>query len=410
MKATTKVVWLLVVASAAMMGPTRAQEPLKIGAPTSLSGRYTTYGVQARRGIEGAVEAWKKHRGDKVAGRPIEVVVRDTQSNTALMVSTMNALIETEKVDIIIGGDGSNVAAAGVPPWKKAPARPIWIMPGASTDIIEREIGADPYFFHTYPWSYHYHSSLVSALALVVGQKKRVAILYSDGAYGRSHIEDARSSLKEAGFNIVAEELMREGAADYSPTLVKMRALRPDIIYTIVQTNDAVQLAKQMQSARLQAPYLVGTGQVQLPEWQDSVGDAQNCWIGVTSWMPGLGYPADKKESQLFPLATEWENDWTKKYSRQPEFFDAGYYASTIIALLAVEATGSTDRDKLKDWLVKQDYQTMLGSSKFSKSRISLHQAFDKIVVFQRQKTAAGFQNTLLFPREIASGSPQTCN
>lgn len=398
------------VAAFALSQTAFAQDTLKIGAPTSLSGRYATYGAQAQRGIEGAIEAWKKVRGDKVAGRSVQLVVRDTQSNTALMVSIMDNLIETEKVDIIIGGDGSNVAAAAVPGWKKATARPVWIMPGASTDVIEREIGPDPYFFHTYLWSYHYHSSLASALAPIAGNKKRVAIIYSDGAYGRSHIEDARASLKEAGFEVVGEELTREGSIDYNPQLSRLRALKPDILYTIVQTNDAVQLAKQIQSARLPVSYLVGTGQVQFPEWQDSVGAAQNCWIGVTSWMPGLGYPADGKEPKLFPASSEWEANWSKTYNKIPEFFDAGYYASTMLALLAVEATGSTDRDTLKDWLAKQDYSTMLGTSKFSKSRVALHQAFDKVVVFQRRKGQSGFSNALLFPREIASGSAQPCN
>ena len=94
-----------------------------------------------------------------------------------------------------------------------------------------------------------------------LGPKKKVALLYSDGAYGRAHIEDARAYLKEAGFEIVADELVREGSADYNPTLAKIRARRPDILYVLVQTNDAIQLTKQIHAARLNVPYLVGTAQ-----------------------------------------------------------------------------------------------------------------------------------------------------
>ena len=202
----------------------------------------------------------EKVRGDKVAGRSIDVFLRDTQSNNAITVSLMNAFIQTDKVDIIIGPDGSNAAAAAVPPWKKLEDRPIWFMPGGSSDVIEKEVGPDPYFFHTYAWSYYYHENNVNALK-ALGSKKKVALLYSDGAYGRAHIEDARAYLKEAGFEIVADELVREGSADYNPTLAKIRARRPDILYVLVQTNDAIQLTKQIHAARLNVPYLVGTAQ-----------------------------------------------------------------------------------------------------------------------------------------------------
>ena len=387
-----------------------AQEAFKIGAPVSTTGRYVAYGAQAKNGIEMAVEVWKKVRGDKVAGRPIEVIFRDTQSNNAITVSLMNNYIQTDKVDVIIGPDGSNAAAAAVPPWKKLDGRPIWIMPGGSSDVIEKEVGPDPYFFHTYAWSYYYHESNLKALKALLGPNKKVALVYSDGAYGRAHVDDARRYIKEAGYDLVADELVREGSADFNSTLTKIRVRRPDILYVAVQTNDAIQLTKQVQAARLNIPYLVGTAQAQLPEWQNAVGDSQACWTGVTTWVPGLSYPADKKEPKLFPSAADWEKAWQEKFKAVPEFLEVGYYASTILALLAVEATKSTDRELLRKWLEEQQYQTPVGDSKFEKSRVALHQAFGEMVVFQRQKKADGtFEGVLVYPAQIATGKLQTC-
>lgn len=392
------------------MSGARAQEPVRIGAPASLSGRYVTFGTQAKNGVETAVEQWRKIRGDTVAGRPIEVLLRDTQSNNATTVSLMNALVQTDKVDVIVGPDGSNVAAAAVPPWKKLPERPIWFMPGGSTDVIEKEVGPDPYFFHTYAWSYYYHQNLSQALKAATGSKKKVALIYSDGAYGRAHIDDARRYLAEAGFEIVASELVREGAADFNPTLVKLRARRPDILYVLVQTNDAIQLTKQIQAAGLNMSYLVGTAQVQDEDWQKAVGDAQVCWIGVTTWVSGLSYPADEKEPRLLPSSADFEKLWLGKYKTTPDFLEVGYYISTVLALLAIDETKSTDRDKLKDWLEKQEYRTPLGSSKFEKSRIALHQAFGTMVVFQRQKQPDGrIASVIVYPEQAATGKLQPC-
>ena len=390
--------------------PASAQDVFKIGAPVSTSGRYVAYGAQAKNGIDMAVEVWRKVRGDKVAGRSIEVLFRDTQSNNAITVSLMNGYIQTDKVDVIIGPDGSNAAAAAVPPWKKSENRPIWIMPGGSSDVIEKEVGPDPYFFHTYAWSYYYHESNMKAFKALVGSGKKVALVYSDGAYGRAHVDDARRYIKEMGYDLVADELVREGSADFNPTLTKIRARRPDILYVAVQTNDAIQLTKQIQAARLNIPYLIGTAQAQLPEWQDAVGDSQNCWTGVTTWVPGLSYAADKKEPKLFPSAADWEKAWREKFKAVPEFLEVGYYASTILALLAVEATKSTDREVLRKWLEEQQYQTPVGDSKFEKSRIALHQAFGEMIVFQRQKKAGGAcESVLIYPAQIATGKLQAC-
>lgn len=384
--------------------------PLKIGAPASLSGRYAAYGTQAKQGIETAVEQWRKARGNTVAGRSIEVLVRDTQSNNAITVSLMNSLVSVDNVDMIIGPDGSNVAAAAVPPWKKLEKRPIWFLPGGSSDVIEKEVGPDPYFFHTYAWSYFYHQNVAAALKHYLGASKKVALIYSDGAYGRSHIDDARKYIEEAGFEIVASELVREGSADFNPTLVRVRARRPDVLYILVQTNDAIQLTKQIETGNLNIPYLFGTAQVQLDEWQKAVGNAQECWTGVTTWVSGIKYPADKTEPILFPSATDFEKMWAEKYKTPPDFLEVGYYISTMLGLLAVEKTNSTDREKLKSWLEKQSYDTPLGGSKFELSRIALHQAFGSMVVFQRQKQANGtIDSSIVYPPEIAVSKLQNC-
>ncbi|MBB6181926.1 ABC transporter substrate-binding protein [Pseudorhizobium flavum] len=397
-------------ASVVLCMPAYAQETFTIGAPASLSGKYADYGNQAKNGVETAIEVWKQVHGDKVAGRPINVLVRDTQSNNATTVSLINMLIETDKVDVIVGPDGSNVAAAAVPPWKKQEDRPIWFAPGGSSSVLEEEVGVDPYFFHTYAWTYYYHQNTSQAFKEIMGADKKVAFIYSDGAYGRAHIDDAKKYFEEAGFEIVASELVREGATDFNPTLMRIRARHPDILYLLVQTNDAVQLTKQIAAARLDVSLLVGTAQVQLSSWQEAVGVQQECWTGVTTWVSGLKYPADEREPKIFPSAADFEKMWMEKYKRTPDFLEVSYYISTMLAMLAADETGSVDREVMKDWLEKQNYNTPLGVSKFEKSRVALHQAFGTMVVFQRQKQDDGsFKSVIVYPKEAATGDLNLC-
>jgi branched-chain amino acid transport system substrate-binding protein len=386
-----------------------AQETLKIGLPVELSGRYVAYGAQVKKGVETAIEVWKATRGDTVAGRPIALVIRDVQSNNATAVSVMNELIASDKVNVLIGPGGSNVGAASVPPWKKAADRPIWIVPGVSTTVVEKEIGKDPYFFHTFAWTYHYHATNVAGLKAAIGNKHKVAIVYSDGAYGRAHVDYARKYLKEAGFDIVTEELIREGAPDFTPALVKIRARKPDVLYTLVQTDDAILLAKQVHTAKMNVPWLMGTFQATIPEWREAVGDVQSCWTGVATYLPGATYPADKAEPKLFPAAAEWENAWRKRHNKEPEFMEAGAYVSAMLALLGVEKANSTDRDKLEAAMAGQSFMTVLGDSKFEPSEIALHQAFGKMVVFQQQKSGTGYKSVIAYPPEAAGGKLTPC-
>ena len=409
---TTIMKRLLITAAGMMMFSTVAfaEEPFRIGSPASLSGKFVAFGAQVKKGVETAVEVWKSGRDGKVAGRDIEVVVRDTQSNPSVTVSVMNELMQSDKSDVLIGPGASNIGAAAVPPWRQNPKHPIWIVPGVSTTVVETEVGKDPYFFHTFAWTYHYHSTNAAAMKASIGTGKKVAIIYSDGAYGRSHIEAARKYLKEAGYNIVGEELVRENATDFTPSILKIRAMHPDILYTLVQTTDAVVLAKQVYSAKLGVPYLIGTAQAILPEWKNAVGDVQECWTGVATWMPGLTYAADKREPKLFPSSADWEAMWRAKYKKEPEYMEVGAYVSTMLALLAVEKSKSTDRDKMRAALDSESYQTPLGNSKFAPSEIALQQAFSEMVVFQQQKQPDGtFKSVIIYPKNVAQGKLEKC-
>ena len=387
----------------------QAEDVFRIGGIAELSGKYVAYGSQVKRGIETAIAVWKSVRGDKVAGRSIEVVIRDVQSNNSLAVSVMNQLIQSDKATVIIGPGGSDVGAAVVPAWKKTEERPVWLVPGVSSTVVEKNIGKDEYFFHTFSWTYDYHETNVDMLKRALGPDHTVAIIYADDAYGRAHLDYARKYLKEAGFKIVDEELVRAGANDFMPTLVKLRAMHPQIVYTLMQTDDAVLIAKQIRAAKLDPQYLIGTAQAILPEWRSAVGDIQECWTGVATWLPGLGYPADKTEPKLFPASATWETDWRQRNQREAEFMDAGAYVSTMLALLAVEKANSTDRDKIEKALAEGDYMTPLGESKFVPSELAVHQAFSKMVVFQLQKGADGFKSVLLYPADIAQGKLQSC-
>lgn len=374
------------------MSPLSAQETIRIGAPLAISGKFVAYGASAKRGIEMAVDIY----GGKVAGKKIELLIRDTQSDAQIAVNSFTQLLSEEKVNYLVGPIATPMAMAGIPAWRRTKA--LWVVPGATTPLLEEEAGKEPMLFHTFPYAYHYHVSLARTLREHLGADKKLAIIYSDDAYGREHLPYAQKYFADVGFRIVAEELVRAGATDLSPVLAKIRRVRPDVLLGLVQTTDGIQLAKQVYVQKLGVPYLVGTAYPQLPQWQEATAEAQEGWIGVTTYIPGVKAKADPKYPKLFPDSDQWIAEFKKRYNRAPDFIDVGAYVSTCMLLIAIENAGVDDKEKVAAELKKLDVHTMIGRGKFAPtSGGTLNQAFSDVVVHQRVKNS----DAILFPKEF---------
>jgi branched-chain amino acid transport system substrate-binding protein len=375
-----------------------AQDTVRIGFPFELSGKFVSYGASGKRGAEMALEAFKYQAG----GRRIEPLFRDLQSDAQVTVSAMTELVITSGVDFIVGPIASPVVSAAIPIIKQK--QPLWVVPGSSSTRLEEELGDQDYFFHTWAYAYHFHASEAAALKAAVGNNKRVAIIYSDDNYGRTHLPYVEKFYGGSGFEIVTKELVRANSTDLNPILTKISRLNASVLIGLVQTTDAVTLAKQVHTRRLNIPFLVGTSYTQLREWQAAVGEAQEGWIGVTTYIPGMERAASKDFPEIFPKLTEWATRFRQKYNIEPDFLDVLNYATTAILLIAIDRAKSADKAKVADELRKLDIDTISGRAKFIPSGGGTkQQAFTDMVVFQRQKG----KNVLVYPADIANGSLQ---
>src|SRR5688572_10617367 len=77
-------------------------EAIKIGASLPLTGEFSEPGKAARQGYE-VWEAMVNDSGGLIDGRPVQMVIKDDQSNQNTIVSDYNALISQDKVDLLLG-------------------------------------------------------------------------------------------------------------------------------------------------------------------------------------------------------------------------------------------------------------------------------------------------------------------
>ena len=133
------------VAAVALMGiasSAQAQEKLKIGIVTTLSGPAAVLGQQLRNGFQLAV----KDNGGKLGGREVELFVQDDELKPDVAVSKAKALIDRDKVDFVVGPIFSNILVAIMKPVTEGGA--FLISPNAGTSNFAGK-DCNPNFFVT---------------------------------------------------------------------------------------------------------------------------------------------------------------------------------------------------------------------------------------------------------------------
>src|SRR5215831_3420926 len=86
----------------------QAQEKLKIGLITTLSGPPSVLGQQQRNGLQLAI----KLAGGRLGGRDVEVLIQDDELKPDVAVTKVKAFVERDKVDFVVGPIFSNILQA----------------------------------------------------------------------------------------------------------------------------------------------------------------------------------------------------------------------------------------------------------------------------------------------------------
>ena len=110
-------------------------EPIRIGASLPLTGEFAEPGVAAQQGYEVWMEMVNDSGG--LLGRPVEMVIKDDQSDQNLVVTDYNALIDQDQVDLLLGTFSSllNIPASAV----AERAQMVYVEPaGGSPDMFNR--------------------------------------------------------------------------------------------------------------------------------------------------------------------------------------------------------------------------------------------------------------------------------
>jgi branched-chain amino acid transport system substrate-binding protein len=229
---------LAVAFEPATVGNAEAQQPIKIGYLSSLSGPFTPWGILVRDGMKLAVAEVNAAGG--VAGRPLELVERDDRNNPSEAITAFQYMIEREGV-IAVGGIISSDVGVAVSREAESRKVPLFLTMSGSDAILTKE---SRYTFRTClpaaPMNMGYIAGLIQ-------EKKytRVGAIVADYAWGHAINDAIDATVKPLPGVKLQVEVAPVSERDFTPYLRKLQDLNPELLIATGHPPGSVTIARQ---------------------------------------------------------------------------------------------------------------------------------------------------------------------
>jgi branched-chain amino acid transport system substrate-binding protein len=330
-------------------------EPIKIGASLPLTGEFAEPGKAARQGYE-VWEAMVNEQGGLIDGRPVEMVIKDDQSNQNTIVADYNALISRDQVDLLLGTFSSllNLPASAVAERN----RMLYVEPaGGAPELFDR--GFKYLFFAQQAtadkqgevWA-NYITELPEA-----ERPKTAAYPTLDDPFAQPTSEGIEAILKPAGIETVYRETYTIDNPNLDGIANALKSRNPDLVVHGATFEDGVGMVRALRKADFTPKMLYQTT-------APSLGDQYSGAIGKQT-TEGIFYGVSHSKEAQTPGNEEFVAKYREMFGGEEVPEDAAdAYATAQVLQAAVDAVGTIERERqieLADWLRENEVDTILG-------------------------------------------------
>jgi branched-chain amino acid transport system substrate-binding protein len=274
-----------------------------------------------------------QQHGDTVAGKKIEIILKDDAAQPDNTKRLAQELIVNDKVNVI-AGFGVTPAAFAAAPLATQAKIPEVVMAAGTSVITEKS----PYIVRT-SFTLAQSSTIIGDWAVKNGIKK-VATLTSDYAPGNDALKYFKEHFTAGGGQIVEEVKVPLANPDFAPFLQRMKDAKPDAMFVFVPAGQGGNFMKQYAERGLDKAGIkvIGPGDVMDDDLLNGMGDAA---LGtVTAHIYSAAHPSQMNKD--FVAA------YTKDFGNRPGFMAVGGYDGIHLIYEALKKTGGdTDGDKL---------------------------------------------------------------
>jgi branched-chain amino acid transport system substrate-binding protein len=306
------------------------------------------------------------HLGRKMGGIPVEVVYEDDTLKPEVGKQKTEKLIESDKVDFIVGYIWSNVLLASIKP--AIDSKTFLITSNAGPHQIAGE-NCSPTIFST-SWQ---NDQTPQAMGLYMNQKgvKTVFLIGPNYAAGKDMLAGVASTFKG---KVVGQELtMWPDQLDFSAELAKAKDAKPDAVFVFYPGKAGVQFLAQYAQAGLKGQIPLYTAftidSLSLPRQKELALGVP----GAQQWVNDLPNAANKK----------FVADFKAKHKAYPSFYGAqSYDAANLINSAVMAVKGDlTKKDAMRDEMRKANYKSVRGPYKYGNNHIPIQNFYLQDVV-----------------------------
>lgn len=322
-----------------------AAEPVKIGLILPMSGPFASTGKQ----IDTAVKLFMQQNGDTVAGRKVEIILKDDGGLQPEVTKQLaQELIIKDNVHIL-AGFGLTPLALATAPLATQTKRPMIVMAAGTSIIVQRS----PFIVRT---SFTLPQTTAPMADWAVKNKiKSVVTLVSDYGPGLDSEKVFNKRFTDGGGKVLANLRASLRSPDYAPFIQKAKDLKPDALFVFVPSGEGVTVMKLYEERGLaQAGIrLIGTGDVLDDDLMPSIGKAA---LGViTSHHYSAAHPSP--ENKAYVAAFEKLSN-----GMRPNFHSVGGYDGMHLIYDALKKTnGDTDGEKLVEAMKGMKWTSVRG-------------------------------------------------
>jgi len=375
-----------------------AQQKFRIGYAVPLTGTFGRDGNLVKDAYAFWADLVNAKGGIEVKGKkyPIELSFIDDKSMAAENAKFTEKLITEDKVDLVLGGFGSDSVFAGSAVAEKY-KYPLISGAASSNKLFERGF---KYYFSTLGKATEEVRGCVDIIQILSPKPKTAAIIGSDILFTSLACEGYKKYAAQNGIEIVHFELFPITLQDYNSMLLKVKQKNPDILFVGSHLMVAMKTIKGMKEIDFTPRMVTFSYGPTVPDFVKNLGKDAEYVVAASEWAPNLPY-----RDPLFGTAKQFSENYFKKYARYPDYVEAASAAGAYAMQVAIEKLRMTppvkegDRVKLMEELHKQNLMTFYGVVKFGED--GANEAHPPVAV--------QIQNGKLinvFPKEAAEASP----
>ena len=308
---------ITLLAAAALATPLAMAQgaKLKVGLMLPATGTFAALGTA----IENGFRLYVIEQGGKLAGREIEFVKVDDESDPSKATDNVNKLVKRDNVDVIVGTVHSGVAMAMAKVAKDTGT--LLIVPNAGAGAVTGAMCAPNIFRSSFSnWQPGY------AMGEVVAKKghKRVVTITWKYAAGDESVAGFKEAYTKGGGQVIKELSLPFPGVEFQALLTEIASLKPDAVYTFFAGGGAVKFVKDYAAAGLKKSIpLYGAGFLTDGTLEAQGADADGI-LTAMHYADGLNTPRDN----AFRLA------YAKTYKLQPDVYAVqGYDAAQMLGI-----------------------------------------------------------------------------